>query len=308
MPDLSGKTVVVTGANSGIGLQAARGFAAKNARVIMACRNMDKGRAAQAHIQAEIPHATLELHQLDLSDLSSVRRFAETFRTAHASLDLLVNNAGVMALPLARTAEGFEMQIGTNHLGHFALTSLLWPRLVAARPARIVVVGSIAHFFGSIRFHDLNWEKSYSRWPAYCQSKLANMLFAKELARRAELASVGVTTVACHPGYASTNLQTKQAKISGSSLEETIMNLGNGAFAQSSAWGALPTLYAATQEVEPGSYVGPGGPLGLVGLPTRARVSRRAEDPEIAARLWTLSEELTGHPFEVAATGARAAG
>ena len=184
-----------------------------------------------------------------------------------------------MALPLARTAEGFEMQIGTNHLGHFALTSLLWPRLVAARPARIVVVGSIAHFFGSIRFHDLNWEKSYSRWPAYCQSKLANMLFAKELARRAELASVGVTTVACHPGYASTNLQTKQAKISGSSLEETIMNLGNGAFAQSSAWGALPTLYAATQEVEPGSYIGPGGPLGLVGLPTRARVSRRAEDP-----------------------------
>jgi NAD(P)-dependent dehydrogenase (short-subunit alcohol dehydrogenase family) len=310
MPDLSGKTVVVTGANSGIGLEAAHALAAKRAHVVLACRSMETGRAAIARIEGAVPGAEVTLRALDLADLGSVRRFAETFRSEHAKLDLLVNNAGVMALPYAKTADGFEMQMGTNHLGHFALAALLWPSLLAAQPARVVVVGSVAHFFGTIRFHDPNWQKGYSRWAAYAQSKLANMLFAKELARRAASAGVGVKCVACHPGYASTSLQVKTAKIRGSSLEETLMNLGNHAFAQSAAWGALPTLYAATAEVEAGEYIGPDGPLGLVGVPARARTSKRANDPEIAARLWTLSEELTGHAFEVApaerATGAAA--
>ncbi len=300
MPDLAGKTVVVTGANSGIGLAAAQELAAKNAHVVLACRSMDKGRAAVARIEAEAKGAKLTLRSLDLSSLESIRRFAGELQSEIASIDILVNNAGVMALPYAKTADGFEMQIGTNHLGHFALTALLWPSLLAARASRVVVVGSVAHFFGKIRFHDLNWEKGYSRWPAYAQSKLANMLFAKELARRATREGADVKCVACHPGYASTSLQAKSAQIRGSSLEETIMNLGNHGLAQSAAWGALPTLYAATQDVEPGEYVGPDGFFGLIGIPAPARTSKRANDPEAAARLWSLSEELTGEAFEVA--------
>jgi NAD(P)-dependent dehydrogenase (short-subunit alcohol dehydrogenase family) len=299
IPELSGKTIVVTGANSGIGLCAAEELAARGAHVILACRSQDKGRAALARIQARRADAQVSLESLDLSSLASVRAFAENLRGKHRRLDVLVNNAGVMALPFSKTADGFEMQVGTNHLGHFALTALLWPSLAATEGARVVTVGSVAHFFGKVRLEDLCWEKGYSRWPAYAQSKLCNMLFAKELARRVERAGLGVTSVACHPGYASTNLQAKSAQIRGSSLEETLMNVGNTTLAQSAAWGSMPTLYAATHEVTPGSYIGPSGPLGLVGVPSVARTSGRANDPELAARLWALSEELTKTPFDV---------
>lgn len=305
IPDLTGKTIVVTGANSGIGLCAAEELAARGARVVLACRSEEKGRQAIARIRARRADADVKLEKLDLSSLASVRAFVDRFASAHDRLDILVNNAGVMALPYQTTADGFEMQLGTNHLGHFALSALLWPLLVRARAARLITVGSVAHWFGSIRFDDLNWKKGYSRWPAYAQSKLANLLFAKELARRAARAGASVLSAACHPGYASTNLQTSSAKIRGSSLEETIMRIGNSGLAQSAAWGAMPTLYAATHGgVEPGAYIGPSGPFGLVGLPAPARTSRRANDPELAARLWTVSEELTGIGFDVHAGSA----
>lgn len=292
--------MVVTGANSGIGLCAAEELAARGAHVILACRDASKGEAALARIRARRPDAELTLESLDLSSLASVRAFAERIRTRHPTLDVLVNNAGVMALPFSKTADGFEMQLGTNHLGHFALTALLWPSLVRAGRARVVTVASVAHFFGTIRLDDLGWERTrYSRWGAYAQSKLANMLFFKELARRIEKAGLSVLSVACHPGYASTNLQAKSARVRGATLEETIMNIGNTTLAQSAAWGAMPTLYAATHEVQSGAYIGPSGLFGLVGVPAPARTSRRAEDAELAARLWTRSEELTKVRFEV---------
>ncbi len=301
IPALSGKTIIVTGANSGIGLCAAEELAVRGAEVILACRSQEKGRAALARIRARHAGAQVALEPLDLSSLASVRAFAESVREKHPRIDVLVNNAGVMALPFSKTADGFEMQVGTNHLGHFALTALLWPSLVAAEGARVVTVASVAHHFGKVRLDDLCWEKGYSRWPAYAQSKLCNLLFAKELARRVERARLGVTSVACHPGYASTNLQAKSAQIRGSSLEETLMNVGNTTLAQSAAWGSMPTLYAATHEVTAGAYIGPSGPLGLVGVPAVARTSGRANDPETAARLWALSEELTKTPFAVSA-------
>lgn len=301
IPALSGKTIIVTGANSGIGLCAAEELAVRGAEVILACRSQEKGRAALARIRARHAGAQVALEPLDLSSLASVRAFAESVREKHPRIDVLVNNAGVMALPFSKTADGFEMQVGTNHLGHFALTALLWPSLVAAEGARVVTVASVAHHFGKVRLDDLCWEKGYSRWPAYAQSKLCNLLFAKELARRVERARLGVTSVACHPGYASTNLQAKSAQIRGSSLEETLMNVGNTTLAQSAAWGSMPTLYAATHEVTAGAYIGPSGPLGLVGVPAVARTSARANDPETAARLWALSEELTKTPFAVSA-------
>lgn len=301
VPDLSGKTIVVTGANSGIGLAASEELAARGAHVVLACRSQEKGRAALERIRARRADAKLTLEALDLSSLESVRAFAERFLAHHPALDVLVNNAGVMALPYAKTQDGFEMQVGTNHLGHFALSALLWPALARTRGSRLVTVGSVAHHFGGIRLEDLNWEKGYSRWPAYAQSKLANMLFSKELARRAERAGVEVVSIACHPGYASTSLQAKGAKSRGATFEETIMNLGNTALAQSAQWGALPTIYAATHDAaKAGTYIGPGGPFGLVGFPEPARTSKRANDPELAARLWALSEELTRTRFEVA--------
>jgi NAD(P)-dependent dehydrogenase (short-subunit alcohol dehydrogenase family) len=302
IPSLRGKTFVVTGANSGIGLAAARALAARGARVILACRSVEKGRAALDGIRKAHPDAEVTLEALDLSSLSSVRAFAERFASQHARLDVLVNNAGVMALPYQKTADGFEMQLGTNHLGHFALTGLLFDRLAAAPGARVVTVASVAHHFGAVRFADLHGEKSYSPWVAYAQSKLANMLFAHELARRVEATRMPITSVACHPGYASTNLQTSGVRNVEGKLEERLMALGNGIFAQSAEQGALPTVYAATaDDVRPADYIGPSGPFGLVGSPTRARTSRRARDAEAAARLWELSEELTGVRFDALA-------
>jgi NAD(P)-dependent dehydrogenase (short-subunit alcohol dehydrogenase family) len=296
VPDLAGKTIVVTGGNSGIGYEAARVLARKGAHVVLACRDPGKAQAAVGAMKRAAPSAvSVEALPLDLADLASVRAFAAAYRTRHATLDVLCNNAGVMALPHRKTADGFEMQIGTNHLGHFALTGLLLEPLLATGGARVVTVSSGAHRMGTIHFDDLNWERGYRRWGAYGQSKLANLLFMYELERRLAAAGGRVISVACHPGYAATNLQAAGPRMDGASLLEWVAELGNRILAQSAPMGALPTLYAATSPaVRGGDYVGPDGFGEFAGHPKKVGASARARDSEAAARLWALSEQLTG--------------
>ena len=280
IPDQAGRQAVVTGANSGLGLQIALELARNGARVTMAVRNAEKGESAVARIKQEVPAADVELASLDLADLGSVRSFAAG---REDPIDVLVNNAGVMALPRRLTKDGFEMQLGTNHLGHFALTGLLLPKL---RAARVVTISSGAHLYGRIRFDNLQGERHYQRWLAYGQSKLANLLFAFELARK----DLDLTSAAAHPGYAATNLQ-----LQGNALSRRMWGVANKVFAQSDAQGALPALYAATMpEVCNGDYFGPDGTGGTRGHPTRSHAAGKARDPELGARLWAVSEELTG--------------
>jgi NAD(P)-dependent dehydrogenase (short-subunit alcohol dehydrogenase family) len=282
LPALDGRTFVVTGANSGIGLVAARELARAGARVVLAVRSVAKGEEAAKTISGDA-----EVRTLDLADLASVRAFADAW---DGGLDVLVNNAGVMAVPEQRTVDGFEMQIGTNHLGHFALTNLLLPHITG----RVVTVSSTAHRMGKISLDDLNWERrSYSRWPAYGQSKLANLLFTLELDRRLGEAGSDVRATAAHPGYAATNLQ----QHTGSRVQNGFMWLSNKLVAQSDEMGALPTLYAATEDVPSGSYAGPGGFQQQRGHPKLVGRTDAAKDAETARRLWDLSEELTGARF-----------
>ncbi|MGO9057709.1 MAG: oxidoreductase [Candidatus Binataceae bacterium] len=298
LPDLSGKTIIVTGGNSGIGYEAARQFARKGAMVVLACRSIDKGRAAAATMRAAHAGAKVGVMELDLAELASVRAFADAFRQQHRQIDVLCNNAGVMAIPYRRTADGFEMQFGTNHLGHFALTGLLLDLLVNTNGARVVTVSSSAQHMGWIRFDDLQRERGYSKWLAYGQSKLANLLFAFELQRRAERAGKQLVSVACSPGYAATNLQTAGAKMDGSSMRESMWSLSNRLFAISAAMGALPILYAATSpHLHGGEYIAP--KQLQRGLPGKARTTWRAHDQATAARLWEVSEQLTGVRFAI---------
>lgn len=286
LPALDGRTIVVTGANSGIGLVAARELARKGARIVLAVRDTAKGEAAAASIPG-----TAEVRHLDLADLASVREFAAGWE---GELDVLVNNAGVMAVPERRTADGFELQLGTNHLGHFALTNLLLPQI----RDRVVTVASTAHRMGKIDLDDLNWERrSYQRWPAYGQSKLANLLFTLELQRRLRLAGSEVRALAVHPGYAATNLQSRSENI----VNHLVMAVGNHVIAQSDEMGALPTLYAVTQDLPGASYVGPDGFQEARGHPTLVGRTGRASDPEMARALWERSEELTRVPFGLGA-------
>jgi NAD(P)-dependent dehydrogenase (short-subunit alcohol dehydrogenase family) len=299
IPDLSGKLAIVTGANSGLGLETTRALARRGAKVIMACRTPSKAEAALTELVADgIARDRLELRTLDLSSLASIREFAEGIHADHPALDLLINNAGVMALPYAKTADGFEMQIGTNHLGHFALTGLLVDRLIATPGARVVTVSSLMHKRGKMRFDDLFWERGYRSWPAYGQSKLANLLFGVELQRRLEAGDFAVLSVISHPGYAATNLQTVGPKLRGSSMLERFYEIGNN-FAQDAASGALPSLYAATAaEVRGGEYFGPSGAMELRGPPKRVKAMPKAYDRAAARRLWSMSVELTGVDFE----------
>lgn len=295
LPDLAGKTIVVTGGNSGIGYEAAKQFARKGAHVVVACRNMEKARAALSSIAAEHPTAALEAMPLDLASLESVRSFATAFLAGHTALDVLCNNAGVMALPYRKTADGFEMQFGTNHLGHFALTGLLLERLLATPVARVVNVSSGAHRMGSIRFDDLQWERGYRKWAAYGQSKLANLLFTYELQRKLSATAANVISVACHPGYAATNLQTAGPRMEGATFMESLSEFANRVAAQSAAMGALPTLYAATApDIRGGDYIGPDGVGELWGNPKKVQSNRRSHDTAAAAKLWEISEKLTG--------------
>jgi NAD(P)-dependent dehydrogenase (short-subunit alcohol dehydrogenase family) len=298
IPDQTGRTVIVTGANSGLGYNVSRELVARGARVILACRDQGRGKAALDDVLADAPGAEAELRSLDLAGLASVRTFAEGVTEP---VDLLVNNAGVMAGPHRTTADGFELQFGTNHLGHFALTGLLLPQLLAADAPRVVQVSSGAHRMGKMNFDDLQSEQKYWRWGAYGQSKLANLLFMRELGRRAAEAGTPLVSVAAHPGYAATNLQT-----TGSKLDDVVMKVSNLVIAQSDAMGALPLLYAATEDLESGAYVGPDGVAEQRGHPKLVGMSGRARSDEDARRLWEVSEELTGVTYDFAARMAAA--
>ncbi|MEV6009575.1 oxidoreductase [Streptomyces sp. NPDC051976] len=293
IPDQRGRTAVVTGSNTGIGYCTARELARHGARVVLACRNPARGMRALARLRAEVPSARAEFRPLDLADLACVRAFADDY--PEPSLDLLVNNAGVMALPYATTADGFETQIGVNHLGHFALTGLLLPRLLAAGPgARVVTVASAAHVLADVDLTDLNGTRRYRRWAAYGQSKSANLLFVHELSRRLTAAGTPLVAAAAHPGYAATDLQTRSALMEGRRGAERVYLLGNRLLAQSADRGALPTLYAATAPtITPNSFTGP-RPPGWRGPPSPAWRLPRTRNPQKAAHLWAASEELTG--------------
>lgn len=293
-----GLVAVVTGANSGLGLVTARHLAAAGAHVVLACRNAERGGAALAEIRRAEPSASVEVRSLDLADLSSVHRFAAEWR---GPLNLLVNNAGLMAIPYRQTADGFEMQFGTNHLGHFALTARLMPALLAEPKPRVVTVTSEAHRIGHIAFDDLNGERRYQKWRAYGQSKLANLLFARELSRRASLAGQDLLSVAAHPGYASTNLQEAGPTMAGSRVGVLGMKVSNRLFGQSDVNGAVPILYGATGPGLRGAeYLGPDGLLAMRGTGAKPQTpSKQALDDDVARRLWTVSEQLTGVSFEV---------
>ena len=285
VPDQSGRSVVVTGANSGIGFQAARVLAERGADVVLAVRDITRGEAAAGRIGGSV-----QVQRLDLADLASVRAFAAA---APERIDVLVNNAGVMALPERRTADGFEMQLGTNHLGHFALTGLLLERLLRGAEPRVVTVSSGLHKRGRIDFDDLQGERSYDKWAAYGQSKLANLLFAYELQRRATAAGLPLRSLAVHPGYSATNLWAGGR--AGSSLGERMAARAGQLIAQSDAMGAEPTLYAATApDIRGGAYVGPGGFREMRGHPKPAESSAASKDEAAARHLWAVSEELTG--------------
>jgi NAD(P)-dependent dehydrogenase (short-subunit alcohol dehydrogenase family) len=298
IPDQRGRLAVVTGANSGLGLVTARELARAGATVVLGCRNLSKGEQALAAIRQAAPAADVSLESLDLAALSSVREFAARVGAAHPRVDLLVNNAGLMAPPRGTTADGFETQFGTNHLGHFALTGLLLGALLAAPAPRVVTVSSVAHRMGTIKFDDLQRERRYNNWLAYGQSKLANLMFCFELQRRASAAGTSLTSLAAHPGYADTNLQfAGPVKF----YERPLMVVGK-LFAQSAEMGALPTLYAATTpELPGGSFVGPDGPAESRGYPHVVTAAGKAYGENAGRRLWNVSEDLTGVHYEFTA-------
>ncbi|EUC71533.1 MAG: short-chain dehydrogenase [Alcanivorax borkumensis] len=286
IPDLFGKTIVVTGANSGIGLEAVKLFVANGAEVIMACRNTAKAEAAAEQVKILTPQASLTVLPLDLADLESVKTFVATLKQRINKLDVLLNNAGVMAPPLQRTKEGFEMQFGTNHLGHFALTGPLLSLLEAAPAPRIVQISSLAHRGGKILWGNLNAEKRYSRWSFYCQSKLANLIFAKDLHRRLQKCGSSIQVMAAHPGYSATHLQ------------DTVPGGGvfNWLLAQPAEMGCLPGVMAATSDnVTSGGYYGPDGKVfELRGYPAPAFARKITDNVGLAEKLWDESERLTG--------------
>jgi NAD(P)-dependent dehydrogenase (short-subunit alcohol dehydrogenase family) len=285
IPDQTGRVVIITGANSGIGYETARALAKKGATVIMACRNQQKGEAAAKQIRNANPKGTVEVMQLDLGDLDSVRAFADEFKEQHDRLDLLINNAGIMHPPFGKTTQGFETQFGVNHLGHFALTGLLLDLTMRTPQARIVTVSSGAHRFGRIDFDDLNAEKGYRANAAYGRSKLANLLFTYELQRKLEAAGSKAIAVAAHPGWTATNLQQHSG----------LIQFLNRFFAQTPEMGALPTLRAATApDVQGADYYGPSKRMEMVGYPKRVQSNDRSHDAAVAAKLWAVSEEMTG--------------
>lgn len=298
MPPQHGKLAYITGANSGIGFHAALELARKGATVILACRDVAKAEAARSRIFAEVPTAQLEIAQLDLASLASVRAAAQSFLSTGRRLDLLINNAGIMALPERRLSpDGFELQLATNHFGHFALTGLLLPSITQPSPAappRIVTVSSIAHRGATMDFSNLNWEHDYKPWPAYRRTKLANLLFGFELHRRLTRAQLAAMSVVVHPGVSNTNLF-KAGPGSRKGPEAFLGPLFIRLIGQSDAQGALPTLYAATAaEIESGHFYGPDGFREMRGYPVEVRAEAQAYDETLAAQLWQVSEELTG--------------
>ncbi len=295
IPDQSGRTVLITGANSGLGLRSAEALATAGAKVLLGCRNATKAAVALDAVKAVATGAPPEVVSIDLADLDSVKTAAEQVDGMVDRLDVLMNNAGVMAIPLNRTAQGFEAQLGTNHLGHFALTGRLLPALLRADAPRVVTTSSHAHRVGKMHWDDLNWERGYKRWGAYGQSKLANLLFMRELDRRATAHETALLSAAAHPGYAATHLQSVGSEMSGRKLAGRVMGVGNRVVAQSDATGALPQLYAATMpDVKGGEYFGPDRLFENRGHPKRVGSTSRSRREADARRLWEVSEELTG--------------
>jgi NAD(P)-dependent dehydrogenase (short-subunit alcohol dehydrogenase family) len=296
IPDLKGAVVLITGANSGLGLYEARAVAEKGAAVVMGCRDRAKGENAVKNIKEAVPAAKPVLMQLDLASLKSIRSFADEFKKRYDRLDILINNAGVMAPPYGTTEDGFELQIGTNHFGHFALTGLLLERILGTPESRVVSVSSLVHRMGRINFDDINSRRKYSKWSAYGQSKLANLLFTYELDRRLKKAGSGVIAAAAHPGYSNTNLQ----------RSTRFFSTFNPVFAQPAAMGALPVLYAATEEhVLGGEFYGPDGLFEMRGHPRKTDSSALSHDRTVAERLWDLSEKATGVKYSFAKTASR---
>lgn len=285
----TGKTAIVTGSSSGIGYEAARILANKGATVILAVRSEDKGRAAANKILAQNKDADVKVMRLDLANLESVKEFAEEFKRAHGRLDLLINNAGVMIPPFSKTADGFELQFGTNHLGHFALTAHLLETLANTKNARIVNVSSSAHKAGNLNFDDLTWEKrDYSAWRAYGDSKIANLYFTFALNKKLKEKGFDTFVTAAHPGWTATELQRHSG----------LIEMLNGVFAQDTTMGALPTLRAAfDRNAKGGEYFGPGGFMELWGYPIEVAPNQLSKDEKIAEKLWAASETLTGVKF-----------
>lgn len=294
IPDLTGKTIVVTGASSGLGLRSSEALAAKGATVVMACRNAAKAAVALDAVKVVATGPVPEVVALDLSSLASVRECAAALSSAHGHIDVLLNNAGIMAVPKALTVDGFESQIGTNHLGHFALTGLLLPVVLAAPAPRVVTVSSNAHKLGRMNLDDLFFERtSYSRWRAYAQTKLANLLFTSELQRRATAGPSPLIAAAAHPGYSATNLTSGPAK--GAAPLRPLLAVADKVAGQADHMGALPQLYASTMpDVAPDDYWGPDGFREQRGHPTRVERTKHARDEATARGLWERSEELTG--------------
>jgi NAD(P)-dependent dehydrogenase (short-subunit alcohol dehydrogenase family) len=296
IPDLTGKVIIVTGANSGIGFEAAKEFARKGAQTILACRSMDKAQTALSQIQAEIPNAPVKIMQLDLASLASVRQFAEDFKAKYDHLDVLVNNAGIMMVPYSTTEDGFERQFGTNHLGHFALTGLLLDLILKTPGSRVVNVSSSGHRMGSVDFDNLIYDggNGYSPMRAYGRSKLANLLFTYELQRRFEAAGVEAMALAAHPGSSSTNLGDHLSDHwYFKALSPVLLRL-----AQSSAMGALPTIRAAVDpNARGGEYYGPGGFMEQRGYPVTVQSNETSHNEAIARQLWQVSEDLTSVDF-----------
>ena len=293
IPDQAGRTAVITGANSGLGFETAAALAAAGARVVLAVRNLDKGKDAANRIISTTPSARVELQQLDLASLAGIRSAAEELKTTYPRIDLLINNAGVMYPPKQTTRDGFELQFGTNHLGHFALTGLLLDQLLPVDGARVVTVSSVGHRIrAAIHFDDLQWEHGYSRVGAYGQSKLANLLFTYELQNRLAAAGKNTIAVAAHPGGSNTDLGRHMPAL----LRVPAMQL----MSQSAEMGALPTLRAATDPtVRGGQYYGPGGFGGLRGHPILVSSSKQSHDTDLQQRLWRVSEELTGVTYRI---------
>ena len=290
IPDQTGRRVIVTGATSGIGKEAARVLAGKNASVIIAARNIQKAKKVADEIRQEFPKADVIVRELDLSKLALIATFSQSILAEFDQLDVLINNAGIMACPYSKTADGFEIQMGTNHLSHFALTGQLLPLLQATDNSRVVNVSSMAHTMGNINFSDLSWEpRKYSTWRAYGDSKLANLYFTYELARKLQGSDKSPRVTAAHPGWTATELQ----RHSGSS------NFLNRFLAQGIDMGALPTLRAGfDNDAQSGDYFGPSGFMEMRGTPVKVKSNERSQNPDAAAKLWQRSEELTSISYE----------
>lgn len=294
-PDLTGKTIIVTGGNSGLGYESVKALSDKNATVILASRSQARGEKARDEILTAVPHAQIDVLTLDLANLSSIKQFADTFKAKYSQLDVLMNNAGIMGIPRKETADGFEMQFGINHLGPFALTGQLIDHLMQTENSRVVTVSSNLHKQGQINMNDLQAKRSYSNWAAYNNSKLANLLFTYELQRRLTAVNAPTISVAAHPGFSSTSIQQGGSNKEASFLQSAFLSIVSLFMAQSASMGALPQLYAATMpDVSGGDYYGPDGRSEMSGYPQKTTSSPTSNDAELAKQLWEASEELTG--------------